>query len=115
MELRDFIKVYIWKSAKQPGSLQDYIRNFTNFLVKVVSAKNLSDYKRRRWFVYGLPINYCKHAIIKTGAVANKPNPFNFNKFRKAVELCIMAAKDVKRIAILLKGNAQNIQIIQEL
>ena len=111
MELRDFIEAYIQKSAEQPGSLQDYMHNFTNFLAKAVSAGNLSDYKQKQWFVYGLLTNYCRHAMAKTGTVADKPDIFNFDKLRKAVELYIMAAEDAKHMAIFLGGNTQNVQI----
>ena len=89
--------------------------NFTNFLAKVVSAGNLSDYKQKWWFVHRLLTNYHRHAMTKTGAVADKPDTFDFNKLRKVVELCIITAEDTKHMAILLRGNAQNVQIIQEL
>jgi len=51
-------------------------------------------------------VNYYRYIIKKTGAVANKFSTFNFNKLKKAVELCIIAAKDAKHIVILSKGNA---------
>jgi len=52
----------------------------------------------------GLLTNYYKYIIGKTRAVANKFSIFNFNKLKKAVNLLyIVAAKDVKYIAIFLK------------
>ena len=41
----------------------------------------------------------------KTGAIADKLNIFNFNKLKKAIELHIIAAKDIERMAILFGGN----------
>jgi len=43
MELRDFIKMFVWKSVKQLGSLRNYIYNFTTYLAKVVAIGNFTE------------------------------------------------------------------------
>jgi len=57
----------------------------------------------------GLPIKYYRHAIEKTGAVADKPSTLMFKRLKEAVELRIIAAKNVKRMAILLEEDILNI------
>ena len=47
--------------------------------------------------------NYYKYIIVKTRAVANKLNIFDFNKFKKVVKLYIMAVKNAKRMVIFFQ------------
>jgi len=44
----------------------------------------------------GLPIEYYRHAIEKTGAVADEPSTLVFERLKEAVELRIMAAENVE-------------------
>jgi len=63
----------------------------------------------------GLPIEYHRHAIEKTGAVADKPSTLVFKRLKEAVELRIIAAENVKQIAVLPEEDILNVQLIQEL
>ena len=49
----------------------------------------------------GLPIKYCRHVIEKTGAVADEPNIFIFERLRQAVLSRMTAIEGAKRITIL--------------
>ena len=57
----------------------------------------------------GLPIKYRRHAIEKTGAVADKPSTLIFERLKEAIELRIVAIEGAKRIDTLLEENALNI------
>ena len=57
----------------------------------------------------GLPINYRRHIIEKTGAVADEPRTLIFKRLKKAVELRIMAVEGAKRMDILPEKDALNI------
>jgi len=63
----------------------------------------------------GLPIEYYRHAIEKTGAIADEPSTLIFKRLKEAVELRIIATENVKQIAVLLEEDVLNIQLIQEL
>jgi len=82
MELRDFIETFIRKSVEQPKNLRDYVHDFTTYSARAVAINNLSDLKRGRWFICGLSIEYCRHVIKKTRAVADKPSTFVFERLR---------------------------------
>ena len=60
----------------------------------------------------GLPIKYRRHAIEKTGAVADEPSTLIFKRLKKAVELRIVAAENVERMAVLPEEDVLNIQLI---
>ena len=62
-----------------------------------------------------LPIKYRRHAMEKTGAVADESNTFVFERLKKAVESKIIASENAKRITVLLEEDAQNVQLVQEL
>jgi hypothetical protein len=62
--------------------------------------------------VRGLPIEYCRHVIEKTGAVADEPNTLIFKRLKEAVELRIVAVEGAKRMDILLEEDPLNIQLI---
>ena len=42
MELQDFIKMFVWKSAEQLRNLRNYIYNFITYLIKVIAIGNLT-------------------------------------------------------------------------
>ena len=44
----------------------------------------------------GLFIKYCKHIIEKTGAIADEPSTFIFERLKEAIELRIMAVENVE-------------------
>ena len=96
METKDFVAAFVRKSAEQPGNLRDYVHDFTTYSAKAVAAGNLSDLERGQWFMRGLPIEYRRHAMEQTGAVADEPNTLVFERLKKAVELRITAAEGVE-------------------
>ena len=44
----------------------------------------------------GLPIKYYRHAIEKTGAVADEPSTLIFKRLKEAIELRIVAIEGAK-------------------
>jgi hypothetical protein len=62
----------------------------------------------------GLPIEYRRHAMEKTGAVADEPSTLIFERLKEAVELRIMATESAERMAVL-EEEVLNVQLIQEL
>ena len=96
IESRDFVEAFVQKSTKQPGNLHHYIQDFTTISAKAVAAGNLSDPERGRWFVQGLPTEYHRHTMEKTGAVADEPSTFVFKRLKKAVELRIIVLENAK-------------------
>ena len=63
----------------------------------------------------GLPIKYRRYVIEKIGAIADKPSTLIFKKLKKAVESKIVATENAERIAVFLKEDVLNIQLIQKL
>ena len=63
----------------------------------------------------GLPINYRRHAMEKTGAVADEPSTLVFKRLKEAVKLRIIAAEGAKQIDVLPEEDPLNVQLIQEL
>ena len=59
----------------------------------------------------GLPIEYRRHIIEKTGAVTDKPSTLIFKRPKEAVELRIIATESAKRITVL-EGEVLNVQLI---
>ena len=49
------------------------------------------------------------------GAVADKPSTLIFKRLKEAVESRIIAAENAKRMAVFLKENVLNVQLIQQL
>jgi len=77
------------------------VHNFTTILAKAVAAGNLTEQEKGWWFMRGLPIEYRRHAMEKTGAVADEPSTLVFERLKEAVELRIVAIESAKRIAVL--------------
>jgi len=115
METRDFVEAFVRKSAEQPGNLRHYVQDFTTISAKAVAAGNLTEQERGRWFVQGLPIEYRRHTIERTGAVADVPSTLVFKRLKEAVELRMMAAEGAKRMDVLPEEDALNVQLVQEL
>jgi hypothetical protein len=63
----------------------------------------------------GLPIKYRRHAMEKTGAVADEPSTLVFERLKEAVESRMMAVEGAERMDILPEEDALNVQLIQEL
>ena len=61
----------------------------------------------------GLPIEYRRYAMEKTGAVADEPSTLIFERLKEAVESRIMAAESAERMAVL--EEVLNVQLVQEL
>ena len=57
----------------------------------------------------GLPINYRKHIIEKTGAVVDEPRTLIFKRLKEAVELRTVAIEGAKQMDILLEEDVLNI------
>ena len=114
METRDFVEAFVQKSAEQPGDLRHYMQDFTSILAKAVAVGNLTEQEKGWWFMRGLPIEYRRHTIEKTGAVADEPSTLIFKRLKEAVELRIVAAESAERMAVL-EEEALNVQLIQEL
>ena len=63
----------------------------------------------------GFPIKYRRHVIEKIGAVVDEPSTLIFERLKKAVELRIVAAENVERMAVLPEEDVLNLQLIQGL
>ena len=59
----------------------------------------------------GLPIEYRRYAIEKTGAVADEPSTLVFERLKEAVELRIIAVESAERMAVL-EEEVLNVQLI---
>jgi len=60
----------------------------------------------------GLLIKYCGHVIEKIEAVVDKSSTLIFERLKEAVESRIMAAENVKRMAVLPEEDILNVQLI---
>ncbi|OCK94490.1 uncharacterized protein K441DRAFT_111595, partial [Cenococcum geophilum 1.58] len=114
METRDFVEAFVRKSAEQPGDLRHYMQDFTSISAKAIAAGNLTEQEKGWWFMRGLPIKYRRHAMEKTGAVADESSTLVFEELKEAVESRIMAIEGAERMDILSE-DVQNVQLIQEL
>ena len=63
----------------------------------------------------GLPTEYYRHAIEQTGVIVDEPSTLVFERLKEAIESRIMATENAKRMAVFLKKDALNVQLIQEL
>jgi hypothetical protein len=57
----------------------------------------------------GLPIEYRRHIIEKTGAVVDKPSTLIFKRLKEAIESRIIAIEGAKQIDVLLEEDALNV------
>ena len=114
METRDFVEAFVRISAEQPGDLRHYLQDFTTISARAVAAGNLTKQERGWWFMRGLPIEYRRYAMEKTGAVADEPSTLIFERLKEAVESRIMAAESAERMAVL-EEEVLNVQLVQEL
>ena len=115
IETRDFIEAFVRISTEQPGNLRHYVHDFTTISARTVAAGNLTKQEKGWWFMRGLPIEFRRHAMEKTRAVADKPSTLIFKRLKEAVELRIVAIEGAKRMDILPEEDVLNIQLIQEL
>ena len=90
------MEAFVRISAEQPGDLRHYVQDFTIISAKAVAAGNLTEQEKGRWFVRGLPIEYRRHAIEKTGAVADELRTLVFERLKEAVESRIVAIEGAK-------------------
>jgi hypothetical protein len=109
IETRDFVEAFVRISAEQPGNLRHYMDDFTTISAKVVAVGNLTEREKGWWFMRGLPIEYRRHTIEKTGAVADEPSTLIFERLKEAVELRIMAVEGAKRMDALPEEDPLNI------
>jgi hypothetical protein len=115
VESRDFVEAFVRKSAEQPGDLRHYVQDFTTISAKAAAAGNLTEQEKGWWFMRGLPIEYRRHVIEKTGAVADEPRTLVFKRLKEAVESRMMASENAERMAVLPEKDVLNVQLIQEL
>ena len=116
METVEFLEAYVRQYRDNPpSSLREYCRQFTLISQKATEAGNLDNRKRGCWFAKGLPLEYQRHAIAKTGADPDRRESFDFYQLLRAVESRIMATENAERMDILLEEDALNVQLIQEL
>ena len=111
METRDFVEAFVRISAEQLGDLRHYVHDFTTISARIVAAGNLTEQEKGWWFMRGLPIEYRRHAMEKTGAVADEPSTLIFERLKEAVESRIMAAESAERMAVL-EEEVLNVQLI---
>ena len=57
----------------------------------------------------GLPIEYRRHAMEETGAVADEPSTLVFKRLKEAVESRIIATKNAERMAVFLEEDVLNV------
>jgi hypothetical protein len=57
----------------------------------------------------GLPIEFRRHVMEKTGAVADEPRTLIFKRLKEAVESRIVAVEGAKRIDVLPEEDALNV------
>jgi len=57
----------------------------------------------------GLPVEYHRHVMEKTGAIVDEPSTLIFKRLKEAVELRIVTIEGAKRIDILLEEDALNV------
>ena len=96
MESRGFVEAFVRKSAEQPGELRHYMQDFTTISGKAVAAGNLTEQEKGWWFVRGLPIEFRRHVMEMTGAVADEPRTLVFKRLKEAIELRIVAVEGAK-------------------
>ena len=70
--------------------------DFTTISARAVAAGNLTERERGWWFMRGLPIEYRRHAMEKTGAVANEPSTLIFERLKEAVKSRIIAVENAE-------------------
>ena len=70
---------------------------------KVTEAGNLENGQRGYWFAKGLPLEYRRHVMAKTGADPDRRESFDFYQLLGAVESRIMATENAKRMDVLLE------------
>ena len=85
------------------------MHDFTAILARTVAVGNLTKQEKGWWFMRGLPIDYRRHIIEKTGAVVDKPKTLVFKRLKEAIELRIVAIEGAKRIDVLLEEDVLNI------
>ena len=66
----------------------------------MVEAGNLEDHARGVWFVKGLPFEYRRHAMAKTGADPDRRNLFDFCRLKGAVEDWFNASEGADRMSL---------------
>ena len=85
------------------------MHDFTTISAGTVAAGNLTEQEKGWWFMRGLPIKYRRHAIERTGAVADEPSTLVFGRLKEAVELRIVAIEGAKRMDVLLEEDVLNV------
>ena len=115
METVEFLEAYIRQCISNPPGVREYCRQFILISQRVTEAGNLENGERGYWFVKGLPFEYRRHAMAKTGADPDRRSSFDFCQLLRAVESKIMATENAERMTILPHVNMQEMQLIQEI
>ena len=112
METVEFLEAYVRQCMSNPPSVREYCRQFTLISQRVTEAGNLENGQRGYWFAKGLPLEYRKYAMAKTGADPDRRESFDFYQLLRAVELRIIATENAERVAVLPDADPLNIQLI---
>jgi hypothetical protein len=88
------------------------VHDFTTISARTVAAGNLTEQEKGWWFMRGLPIDYRRHAMEKTGVAADEPRTLIFERLKEAVESRIVAAENAERMDVLPQEDLLNVQLI---
>src|SRR3984885_12098108 len=86
METVEFLEASVLQCRSSPPGVREYCRQFELISQKVTDAGNLENGQRGYWFAKGLPLEYRRHAMAKTGADPDRRKSFNFYQLQRAVE-----------------------------
>ena len=78
------------------------MQDFTSILVRTVAAGNLTEQEKGWWFMRGLPIEYHRHAMEQTGAIADEPSTLVFERLKEAVESDLLISKQASKTPLCL-------------
>jgi len=102
VETVEFLEAYVLQCRNNPpSSIREYCRQFTLISQKVTEAGNLENRERGYWFARGLPFEYRRHAMTKTGADPDRRESFNFHLLRRAVEDRLNSHEGADRLSIM--------------
>jgi hypothetical protein len=86
METVEFLEAYVLQCRSSPPSVREYCRQFALISQRATEAGNLDNRQRGYWFAEGLPLEYQRHAMAKTGADPDRRKSFDFYQLQRAVE-----------------------------
>ena len=97
IETVEFLETYVKQcSTSPPSSIRKYCRQFSLISQRVAEVGNLENGERGCWFIKGLPFEYWRYVMAKTGADLDRRESFDFYQLLRAVKLRIMAIENAK-------------------